>query len=124
MENGMAGIHETAAAAARIASKGPGGHGGSALSMIGFGGWALEWKHGSAAVLEPFTGCRGIGEVFARMVGLDDATFLGLGLFVAIMIVSTASLMLGLRQLIRNWLTQTNVREPQQPEELRKERED
>ena len=99
----MNSLQATSTAAASL-PKGPGGHGGGALSVIGIAGWALEWKHGSAALVEPFAHCASLFDVLACLHGMKDEVFLGLGLYLAILIVSTLSLAMGLVRIGRRYL--------------------
>jgi hypothetical protein len=100
----MSGMDKSAVAAARYAANGAAGSGGGTLSAIGLGGLAIEWKHGLAAILNPFLGCGSVGEGIARLSRLDDATFLGIGLYIAIMVASTITLALGIRRMLRRRL--------------------
>lgn len=79
----------------------PGGHGWGMLSAVGLGGLALEFKHGTIAILAPFHGCTSLWDVLARLGAMEDTTFLGLGLYVAILIASTLALFVSVRRLVR-----------------------
>jgi hypothetical protein len=73
--------------------------GGGIMTVFGAFGTALDIKHASSALAVPFQGCHGVYSVAERLVGMDDTLFLGVLVWVGVLIVSLVTMGLGVLKI-------------------------
>ncbi|MEM1195666.1 MAG: hypothetical protein AAGH57_06145 [Pseudomonadota bacterium] len=74
---------------------------GAKMTTLGVAGLMMEWKHGLKEIASPFSECVDLTDLLITIAALDGVVFLGVGVYIAILVASTASFVLGVKRLLK-----------------------